>query len=113
MGIEQHGQRHGITHSMACKGHCEGDRAGAEGDTGARDALHHSRATSESAPGQFGKCQVWPHSETGGEPQHLAVDVAGFRHQLSPEEGLLSTSRNDAGPQGYQAECPKRTPTLA
>lgn len=62
---------------------------GTGGDTGARDALDHSRATSESTQGKVGKCQDWsPQRPVGGKPQDLAVDAAGFRHQLLPEEGL-------------------------
>lgn len=59
----------------------------------------------------LGNARYGPYSETGGKPQDLVVDVACFRHQLSPEEGLLSTSKNAAGPQatglGAQSEPPR------
>lgn len=55
----------------------------------------------------LGNARYGPYSETGGKPQDLVVDVARFRHQLSPEEGLLSTSRNAAGLQGW---VPKANP---
>lgn len=55
----------------------------------------------------LGNARYGPHSKMGGKPQDLVVDVAGIHHQLSPEKGLLSTSRNAVGLQGW---VPKANP---
>lgn len=110
-------QKHGVTHIMACTGHCGGRGAGGTRKPGGRG--HGSRETRGlggrthagtteplRAPcgATLGKASpAW--KQAPGRQQ----SVVGFCHQLSPQEGLLSRSRNAAG-QGNHEQTPMLAP---
>lgn len=77
------------------------------GDTGARDALHHSRATSESTWGKFGRWLPYRRAESPRtcEMQLVFVSSCHLRRGFSPSLGSLWAS-------GLQGWAPRQTSTL-